>query len=321
MNSLHRYLANPFATDSYGIALLVSFATDNIGKFTAKNTGNVFMARIAATATALATVNSAFVTDLNKLGLRKTSKQAKDAFRATLRPAISKIYAVLIAKYGERSTQLAQFFPIGRAGLSRTSDDQLASVLQALVTALTAMQSDVGADVAAQATTLLSGWNAVYLPSETSGDAKSASKDAKNAARAALQSELFLNLLAIAQQFPNQPDQLDVFMQPSLLEPHGPTPPPAPEPAPVLDRSTAGLWTIIFAGTMPSIWKLWVRTSDNPTWQDFGEMTPDDFPVADADIVPGNVTWWQIKVCGVDGDDNQITPFSNVISSGPVPAA
>jgi hypothetical protein len=31
------------------------------------------------------------------------------------------------------------------------------------------------------------------------------------------------------------------------------------------------------------------------------------------------MTWWQIKICGVDGDDNQITPFSNVISSGPVP--
>jgi hypothetical protein len=33
------------------------------------------------------------------------------------------------------------------------------------------------------------------------------------------------------------------------------------------------------------------------------------------------VTVWRgkVKVCGVDGDGNQTTPFSNIISSGPVP--
>ena len=113
MYDLHKVLTNPFNHLKTGIAALVRFTTDHVGKMTAKSIGSVFTARIAATNAALTAVNSAFAADLNKLGLRETSKQAKDAFRETLRPAISKIYAVLIAKYGEHSTQLAQFLPPG----------------------------------------------------------------------------------------------------------------------------------------------------------------------------------------------------------------
>jgi hypothetical protein len=320
MNDLHRYLINPLNRGTYSIAMLISFASDNIGKMTAKGTGNLFTARIAATSAALATVNSAFGTDLNKLGLRKTSKQAKDAFRATLRPAIGKIYAVLIAKYGERSTQLAQFFPLGRNGLFKAHDDQLASELQALVTALTNKQTDLTPDVVAQATALVTGWNAVYTPSETSGDAKSASKDAKNAARAALQRELFLNLLTIAQQYPDQPAQLDVYMQPSLLDPHTPTPPPPPAVAPVVTRDANGKWTVAYPDPSQTYWQIWARSSSGTSWSDVGDTQTSHFPAPDADIVPEGVTWWQVKFCGEDGDGNQSTPFSNIISWGPVPA-
>jgi hypothetical protein len=319
MIDLHKILKNPFNDPNIGIAGLTSFATDNVGKMTVKNIGTVFTARIAATQLALTAVNNAFGTDLNKLGLRKTSKQAKDAFRASLRPGISEIYAVLIKQYGEHSTQLAQFFPLGRDGLLKAHDDQLGSELQALVTALTAKQSDLGADVVTQATALQTGWNAVYVPSETSGDAKSASMDAKNAARAALQLQLYLNLLAIAQQFPDQPEQLDVYMQPSLLNSHSPSPAPEP-PAPVLTRDANGMWSIAFAGPAQIYWQIWARSSANPEWSDSGDTQTSHFPAPDADIVPDGVTWWQIKFCGEDGDGNPSTPFSNIISFGPVPA-
>jgi len=56
---------------------------------------------------------------------------------------------------------------------------------------------------------------------------------AKNAARAALQLELFKNLLTLALNFPAQPNQLDAYMQQSLLEDHpaaAPTPAPVPTP-------------------------------------------------------------------------------------------
>jgi hypothetical protein len=322
MYTLHKVLTNPFNDHNISIAALAAFATDHIGKMTAKSPGSTFTARIAATSAALTAVDTAFATDLGKLGQRKTSKQAKDAFRATLPAAISKIYAVLIAKYGEHSVELAQFFPNGRSGLARTSDDLLGSALQQLVTALTGKQTELGAEVVPQATALLSGWNAVYVPSESSGDAKSASKDAKNAARAALQKELYLNLLTIGLQFPDQPERLSAYMQPSLLDPHMPSVPAtstATTVVPVLTRDANGKWTCTCGSPTTPIWQIWVSSSSSPAWSNSGEKSNSDLPAQDADIVPDGETWWQVKICGEDGDGKQATPFSNIISFGPVP--
>ena len=89
--------------------------------------------------------------------------------------------------------------------------------LSTLIAALTANQPDLGAQVVTDATALLTGWNAVYAPSESSTGAKDAAMTARDAARSALQLELFKTLLTIGLQFPRQPAQLDLYMQPSLL--------------------------------------------------------------------------------------------------------
>ena len=76
------------------------------------------------------------------------------------------------------------------------------------------------------------GCNAVLSPSERSAGAKTTKEAAKKTARQALQLELCKNLLTLALNFPEQPAQLDVHMEPSLLEPHTPAAtPPAPPPA------------------------------------------------------------------------------------------
>jgi hypothetical protein len=54
-------------------------------------------------------------------------------------------------------------------------------------------------------------------------------------------------------------------------------------------------------------------------WSKSGELQTSDFPAPDADVVPDGTPWWQIKMCGEDGDGKPNTPFSNVISFGPVP--
>jgi len=37
-------------------------------------------------------------------------------------------------------------------------------------------------------------------------------------------------------------------------------------------------------------------------------------------MAPPDATWWQVKIVGEDGESHPITPFSNVISHGPVPS-
>ena len=49
------------------------------------------------------------------------------------------------------------------------------------------------------------------------------------------------------------------------------------------------------------------------------EMGTSNFPASDDEMVPDGALWWQVKICGEDGDGNPATPFSNIISFGPVP--
>ena len=89
---------------------------------------------------------------------------------------------------------------------------------------------------------------------------------------------------------------------------------------PVIARSAGGVWTLTYHGPTQDYWQVWARYEGSATWSELGEMQTSDFPAPDANIVPDGTPWWQIKMCGEDGDGKPNTPFSNIISFGPVPA-
>ena len=234
MKNLHNWLEIPFNDPSISMDELLAFTTDNIQRMTANNTGGFLTARITATSAALTPVSNAFTDDQTKLGLRKARKAAKDSFRTTLPASVATIASVVIGKYGLNSTVLTECFPQGRAIFSSCTDDKVTNHLQTLIVALTAHQADLGAQVVTDATALKTAWLAVYSASEVSTGSKTTTEAAKRTARAGLQLELFKNLLTIALQFPGQPEQLDLYMQQSLLEDHPqqPAPPTPPPPGP-----------------------------------------------------------------------------------------
>jgi hypothetical protein len=88
---------------------------------------------------------------------------------------------------------------------------------------------------------------------------------------------------------------------------------------PVIARSAGGVWTLTYAGPPQDYWQVWTRYEGSAAWSKSGKLQTSDFPAPDADVVPDGTPWWQIKMCGEDGDGKPNTPFSNVISFGPVP--
>jgi len=88
---------------------------------------------------------------------------------------------------------------------------------------------------------------------------------------------------------------------------------------PVLNRDAGGNWTLVYTGPAQSNWQVWARYTGSENWSEFGELQTADFPATDDDMAPDGVSWWQIKICGEDGNGKQTTLFSNVISFGPVP--
>lgn len=232
MIDLHKYLTNPFDDPRISMDELVAFAPDHLARLNANNPAGVFAARITATTAALNAVENAYTDDKTKLALRKSQNQMKGTFRNTLPAAIGKIHGAVESEFGAQSAEMTECFPKGRVIFAKCTDGDLAEELQTLINGLTNHQPQLGAQAAA-ATALLTAWSAIVATSGTSTGAKSTTQSAKNAARAALQLELFKNLLTLALNFPGQPEQLDVYMQPSLLQPHTPSlAAPAPTPAP-----------------------------------------------------------------------------------------
>jgi hypothetical protein len=89
---------------------------------------------------------------------------------------------------------------------------------------------------------------------------------------------------------------------------------------PGLTRVSSAEWTLQFAGPDPEVWQLWGRSTGSPAWANFGEMQSGDFPAADDVMSPdAGALWWQVKLVGVNGDGKRVTPFSNLVSFGPVP--
>jgi len=232
MRDLHLWLTNPFDDPDISMAELLAFTADNLRRLNA-NPQPALTARVAPTTAALAGVSSAFSDDETKLAVRKVQVQAKQDYRDALPAAVGKIAVAVEAKYGEGSLPFKQCFPHGRRIFSSCTEEEVENNLEILINGVTALQPALGAQVLTDATALKTAWAAVLTPSnEATGD-KTNTIAVKKTARAALQLELFKNLLALAQLFPRQPEQLDLYMQQSLLEPHTQSPAtPAPSPTP-----------------------------------------------------------------------------------------
>ena len=89
---------------------------------------------------------------------------------------------------------------------------------------------------------------------------------------------------------------------------------------PQLNHDNEGAWSVGYIGTLPALWQVWVRSDLNSDWSNTASYTPANFPVNDIGLCPPGAQWWQIKICGSDSSNNTLTPFSNVVSLGPVPS-
>lgn len=237
MIDLHRFLENPFDDRGISLAELLSFASDHLARMIANNTGGELAARITATTSALGLVQDSATDDQTKKAIRKARKQVKDAFRKSVLAEVAKVYGAVVAQYGPNAPEVAECFPQGRTIFSSCTDDRLEQHVQTLQNGVTAHVADLGAPLVAAVAGLLTQWGGIWAASETSGGAATTSQEAKRMARENLQLMLFLNLLKLAEMFARQPDQLDLYMQQSLLEDRPmaddvppPTPPAPPAP-------------------------------------------------------------------------------------------
>jgi hypothetical protein len=299
MKNLHGYFENPFSNSNISLASLRAFADDFIENATSKPNA-IVSPLVAPTQAALDAVSAGKTADETQLGERKGANLAKNTFRATLPALIGPIALKVQGQFGENSPEFTVCFPHGRTVFSHCRDEDLENELGSLVNGVTKYQTQLGAETVTATAALQDGWSAVWSPAKSAKGVKSGTKDVKNSARAALELQLFKNLLALVQAYPDQPGMLDVYMTPGLLMPHtpgSPAPTPPPTPAPVLSRDANGNWTLSYSGAAQNMWQIWARYEGSTNWSEFGEIQTSQFPSSDDAMSPGGA-WWQVKVCG-----------------------
>lgn len=220
MRNLHFYFSNPFSGRLYGINKLEAFTAHHLRQLAENNSSGIYDERIAATQAAFDAVNNAIQQDASNLGEREAAKGQKKQFKKSLPENVGKIYLAVVAKFGLKAPMLSEFFPNGRSLFHKCREAILEDELGVLVTAVTKYQSDLPPETLALAKELQTDWQTLYGASKSSSGAKSHTEIVKRNAIKALQHELFLNLLMLAQQYAEQPEMLKRFMQQSLLTRH-----------------------------------------------------------------------------------------------------
>ena len=194
----------------YTLAHVVALVTDLPGP--------EFAARVAATTAAANALNASMAETGSKLAAQKMQIEIKKAFRKALSGQILVVYGGLVAAVGPRSPLVTACFPLGRNVFMKCQDGAVEDHLRVLVAGLGTAGALVPASVLAQATSLLTAWSGVYEAASTAKGTKRTTARARQALRAALEGELFTNLLLLALRFPNDEAKAAQYCPRYLLE-------------------------------------------------------------------------------------------------------
>ncbi|MFT5471381.1 MAG: hypothetical protein ACI8UO_006515 [Verrucomicrobiales bacterium] len=218
MRDLRNYLLNSFNDPGISMNELLAGATDHLGRLSARNGAGKWTARIAATSPALQAVQGALTDDLSKKANREARVLAKTNFRETnVTSELNKLLGGVTLHFGKDSPELRQVFADGLTAFNRATDDGLKPLLDQLAIEITSLQAALGAMVVTIATDLRDAWEAIYSASEDATAQKTMIQEEKNAARAALQRELFITLMHVGIEHVDEPDMLGSYFMPHLF--------------------------------------------------------------------------------------------------------
>ncbi len=218
MRKVYNYGNVPFDDADISLEDVVAFTSDHLQRAAAYNPSGALNGRIAATASALAALESTTTDDAIQLGIRKGVKLAKDTFRANLTEAVRPIYGAVLMAFNDPSPEMENVFPKGRSVFSSARDDQLAKELNVMVAGVTLHQAELGPPIVASATALGDQWAALYEASETETGVKVATEAERRKARLDLQTELYITLATLMIMYPRQPEMISLYMQQHLLD-------------------------------------------------------------------------------------------------------
>ncbi|MEO6787636.1 MAG: hypothetical protein ABI318_16025 [Chthoniobacteraceae bacterium] len=202
-----RYGLNAVLNKEYSRDEIGRYSVKHLSLMTADTAGGQLDPEIAVTATLMDAFDSSLAAETGKLGVQKARTGAKDAFRKALADPVSQINGAVVAKFGQRSPRMSEFFPEGREVFSKCEDNRLDDKLLALRDALQAEETANPGSFPAAVTlagTLLATWRGIYGAAQGGTAQGAQSAEERRAADIALRTQLYKNVLKIATIFAGQ---------------------------------------------------------------------------------------------------------------------
>ena len=219
--NVFRHFYSPFPSPIITPQMLMDYTRAHLVALVTAIPSPDFAARVATTTAAANAFNAGLAEIGSKLATQKMQTEIKKAFRASLPDEILVVYSGLVAAVGPTSPILTECFPKGRTVFMRCQEGAVDDELQVLLTGLGKHTAVVPPAVVTKATSLLTTWNGIYEAAGTAKGTKKTTALSLQELRAALEAELFTNLLMLAILFPDDEVKAAQYCPKHLLEPRG----------------------------------------------------------------------------------------------------
>ena len=231
MMDLKRFFRNPFDDPQISDDELRAFAEDHLGRLSAANTGGEFDSRLTNTTAAFTAFFGQVTSNELKVALQKAATQQMNTRWTAFVAYMTRGGEARVAdRAGNPSALYTEFFPRGLSEFHQAKVIDQQSLADRVKQLATTNAATLGQDFADTVSGLVDAHNAARAAQVTSkGQTVDAGTD-RRTLRAAMEVQLFDNVLELAQKHQGAPDASANYFDQSLLENPQATPVPVPAP-------------------------------------------------------------------------------------------
>lgn len=220
MRNLGYYFENPFPDPKISRTRKQAFGEDSLARIAVQNTNNQFDELLNKTETVQTALFGGITSQDTLKAMREARTRSADTLLKAFTSRNSRLNSYLVSTGTDQEDVYLEIFPGGVQAFTRDVKKENAELkMQTMLDAVTANADVVGgANVVTEYKNFITNYNKVRGDQQTKKGEISGGIVALNDAEAAWDDQMFSNLLTFAQLNRNQPDNVKLYMDPSLLE-------------------------------------------------------------------------------------------------------